>query len=267
MARFGFTATELDREARSQQRFLENAAIEKNKSPSGPLAEEFIRNFLEDEPIPGIVYEYALNQRFTPEITLAELTALAKEWAPDNNRVVAITAPEKDKATLPDAAKMTAAIAAASGGTLTAYVDTVSNQPLIEKPPAPGKIASTSTNESFGITEWRLSNGVRVVLKPTNFKEDEILFRAVSPGGTSLASDRDFIPAETADEVIAQGGVGSLRGVLIGAVLFTALPEILRLAPTWRLVIYGALLLLVVVRSPEGIESLLHRTSAPRAAG
>ena len=213
VARFGFTATELDRQARGLQRVLENATVEKNKSPSGPLADEFIRNFLQGEPIPGIVYEYALNQRFLPEITLAEINALAKEWAPDRNRVVAIIAPEKDKATLPDAARMTAAIAAASGRPLDAYVDTVSTQPLLEPLPSPGRIATTSTNEPLGITEWRLSNGVRVVLKPTTFKEDEIVFRAISPGGTSLAPDRDFIAAETADAVVAQGGLGKLRSL------------------------------------------------------
>src|SRR5204863_8367504 len=62
--------------------------------------------------------------------------------------------------------------------------------------------------------------------------------------------------------IVFLGGVGSLRGVLVGAVLFTALPELLRLAPTWRLVIYGALLLLVVIRSPGGLESLLRRAGA-----
>ena len=213
VARFGFTATELDRQGRRLQRVLENATVEKNKSPSGPLADEFIRNFLQGEPIPGIVYEYALNQRFLPEITLAEINALAKEWTPDRNRVVAIIAPAKDKATLPDAAKMTAVIAAAGGRPLEAYVDTVSTQPLLDPLPSPGSIATTSTNAPLGITEWRLSNGVRVVLKPTTFKEDEILFRAVSPGGTSLAADRDFIAAETADDVVAQGGLGALRSL------------------------------------------------------
>ena len=213
VARFGFTATELDRQARGLARGLENAMVEKNKSPSGPLADEFIRNFLQGEPIPGIVYEYALNQRFLPEITLAEINALAKDWAPDRNRVVAIIAPEKDKATLPDAAKMTSVIAAASGRPLDAYVDTVIDRPLLEPLPSPGRIATTSTNEQLGITEWRLSNGVRVVLKPTNFKEDEIVFRAVSPGGTSLAPDRDFIAADTADAVVAQGGLGRLSSI------------------------------------------------------
>ena len=211
VARFGFTATELDREKLNLQRGLQRAANEKDKSPSGPLADEFVRNFIQGEPIPGIVYEFGLNQRFLPEITLAEVNSLAEDWMPDRNRVVAITAPESDRPTLPNEATLAAVIDKADGAPLTAYVDTVSTQPLLARLPSAGTIATTLTNEALGITEWRLSNGVRVVLKPTMFQEDEILFRAVSPGGTSLASDRDFIAAATAAAVIAQGGLGGLR--------------------------------------------------------
>ncbi len=210
VARFGFTATELNRTKLNLQRLLERAVVEKDKSPSGPLADEFVRNFVHGEPIPGIVYEYGLNQRFLPEITLAEVNGLAQEWLPDRNRLVVITAPEKDKASLPADATMAAVIKAASGTPITAYVDTVSTQPLLATMPKPGTIVSTSTIDALGITEWKMSNGVRVVLKPTTYKQDEILFRAVSPGGTSLASDQDFVAAETADQVIAQGGLGAL---------------------------------------------------------
>ena len=178
-----------------------------------------MRNFIQAEPIPGIVYEYGLNQRFLPEITLAEVNAVARDWMPDRNRLVAITAPEKDRPSLPTEAKLAAVIKAASGAPLTAYVDTISTQPLLSRLPSAGAIATTSTNEALGITEWRLSNGVRVVLKPTTFKQDEILFRAVSPGGTSLASDPDFIPAETASMVIAQGGLGGLSRIDLEKVL------------------------------------------------
>ena len=213
VARFGFTAPELNREKLNLQRGLQRSVIEKDKSPSGPLADEFVRNFIHEEPIPGIVYEYGLNQRFMPEITLAEVNEVAKGWMPDRSRLVAITAPEKDRPTLPTEAKLAAAITAASGARLTAYVDTTSTRPLLARIPAAGAVASASTMDALGITEWRLSNGVRVVLKPTNFKQDEILFRAVSPGGTSLASDADFIPAETASAVIAQGGLGDLNRI------------------------------------------------------
>jgi zinc protease len=208
VARFGFTAPELSRMKLNLERGLERAVIEKDKSPSGPLADEFIRNFMQDEPIPGIVYEYGLNQRFLPEITLAEVNSVAKNWVPDRNRLVAISAPESDKATLPPDVKLASVLSATDSERLTAYVDKVSDQPLLANAPAAGAVANTSTNDPIGITEWTLSNGVRVVLKPTTFKQDEIVFRAISPGGTSLSSDEDFIPAQTADAVISQGGLG-----------------------------------------------------------
>jgi zinc protease len=219
VARFGFTATELNRQKLNSVRYLQAGVVEKDKSPSGPLADEFIRNFTQSEPIPGIVYEYGLNQRFLPQITLAEVNNLAKEWVPDRNRLVLISAPEKDKPLLPTETKLAAVITAAAAAPLTAYVDTVSTQPLLARPPAAGAVAMTATNEALGITQWQLSNGVRVVLKPTTFKQDEILFRAVSPGGTSLASDDDFIPAVTASKVIEEGGLGGFRSLDLDKVL------------------------------------------------
>jgi zinc protease len=184
--------------------------VEEDAHTSEALADEYIRNFAQAEPIPGIPYEYALHQRFMPEITLAEVNALAKDWVSDRNRVVIVSAPQKNGVTVPDEAKLAAAIKAAAGTSLTAYVDSVSTVPLLEPLPAPGKIAKATTKDALGLTEWELSNGVRVVLKPTTFKQDEILFRAVSPGGTSLASDQDFVAAETATDVIARSGLGKL---------------------------------------------------------
>ena len=217
--RFGFTAPELARMKLNLQRGLERAVVEKDKSPSGPLADEFIRNFIQDEPIPGIVYEYGLNQRFLPEITLAEVNAVAKSFIPDRNRLVAISAPEADKPTLPNEIKLAGVISAADAEKLTAYVDTVSNRPLLARAPTAGSVAGTTTADTLGITEWTLSNGVKVVLKPTTFKQDEIVFRAISPGGTSLASDADYIPAETADAVVAQGGLGEFSRIDLDKVL------------------------------------------------
>ncbi len=219
VTRFGFTASELSREKLNLQRGLQRAVIEKDNSTSGPLADEFVRNFIQAEPIPGIVYEYGLNQRFLPEITLAEVNAVAKDWMADRSRVVAIAAPEKERATLPTEARMAAVIRTANSAPLTAYVDTVSTQPLLARLPTAGTVAATSGVAALGITEWRLSNGVRVVLKPTAFKQDEILFRAISPGGTSLASDQDFIPADTATAVVSQGGLGALNRIDLEKVL------------------------------------------------
>lgn len=219
VVRFGFTETELAREKLNLQRGLQRSVVEKDNSPSGPLADEFIRNFMQAEPIPGIVYEFGLNQRFLPEISLEEVNSLASGWMPDGNRLVAITAPASDLASLPSEGALAEVIAANAGAPLTAYVDSVSNQPLLARLPDAGEIAATASNDDLGIVEWRLSNGARVVLKPTTFQQDEILFRAISAGGTSLASDEGFIAADTATAVISQSGLGELRLVDLEKVL------------------------------------------------
>ena len=212
VARFGFTQTELDRYRLSLLKAFEQLAASNDEHTSESLADEFIRNFLQQEPIPGIAYEYALVRRFLPEITLADVNGLAVAWMPERNRVVAVSAPKKDGVAVPDEAALAAAIKGATGGALTAYVDTVSSRPLLEPLPKPGAVSKTATRPP-AITEWTLSNGVRVVLDPTTFKQDEILFRAFSPGGTSLASDSDFVPAETATDVVTQGGLGALSAI------------------------------------------------------
>ena len=230
VVRFGFTASEVERQKRNSMRGLERALAEKDTQPSGPLADEYTRNFTAQEPIPGIEYEAALHARFLPEITLAEVNGLARDWVPDRNRVVLVNAPDKPGLTVPDEAKLSAVIASAVRKDVTAYVDAVDNQPLLDTVPTPGAITKTTVKEAFGITEWELANGVQVVLKPTTFKEDEVLFNAFSPGGTSLAPDADFMPAQTAAQVIAGGGLGKftqidLRKMLSGKVA-TARPFI-----------------------------------------
>src|SRR3954465_5182574 len=175
--KFGFTPTELDRQKRNIMRGLERAVAEKDNTPSSSLADEYVRNFTDKEPAAGIDYEMGLHARFLPEITLAEINALAKQWVPDKNRVVMVNAPEKPGLTVPDEAKLSAVITTAVRKDLTAYVDTVDSQPLLDPLPAPGAVTRTAVKEAFGITEWELTNGVKVVLKPTTFKEDEVLFQ------------------------------------------------------------------------------------------
>jgi zinc protease len=219
VVRYGFTATELEREKLDSQRYLDEALLEKDKSPSGPLADELVRHVVQDEPVPGIVYEQAMSQRFLPQITLAEINALAPSWIPETNRVVSVSAPERAGLALPTAASLGNVIATAHKATLSAYVDRVNAQPLLATLPTPGKVEKASTREGIGVTEWQLSNGVRVVLKPTPYKEDEILFRAVSPGGTSLASDQDLVAAETAEQVVAAGGLGPFSSLDLNRVM------------------------------------------------
>jgi zinc protease len=212
VARFGFTQTELDRYRLGMLRAFEQLASSPDEHTSESLADEFIRAFTQGEPIPGIAYEYGLARRFLPEITLADVNSLARDWIADRNRVVSVTAPRKEGVPVPTEASLAAVIKDAGAAALTAYVDTVSATPLLESLPKPGAVTRTETKPS-GVTEWTLSNGARVVLQPTTVKQDEVLFRAFSPGGTSLAPDADFIAAQTADRIVAQGGLGALSAI------------------------------------------------------
>ena len=226
VARHGFTETELERDKLDSQRYLDESLLEKDKSPSGPLADELVRHVVQDEPVPGIVYEQAMSARFLPEITLAEVNALARDWIPAGSRVVAVTAPERPGLTLPTEASLAAVAATVSKSSLAAYVDRVTTQPLLAFLPDPGTVTRATTREAIGVTEWQLSNGARVILKPTALKEDEILFRAVSPGGISLASDQDLVAAETADEVVAAGGLGQFSSLDLDKVLAGAAADV-----------------------------------------
>ena len=219
VTKFGFTASELDREKQESLRGYERQAAEANTRVSASRAAEYIRNFVQNENLTSAEDEYALHQRLLPTITLDEVNKLAKEWFPDQNRLVIVTAPEKAGLVIPDEAKLAAVFKSAPAKTLTAYVDSVGTATLLDAIPTPGAVAATSTKDALGITEWTLSNGVKVVLKPTTFKEDEIVFRATSFGGTSLASDKDYIPASSATQVISAGGLGKFNDIDLRKVL------------------------------------------------
>ncbi|MFC1562071.1 M16 family metallopeptidase [candidate division KSB1 bacterium] len=213
VAQYGFTPSELDRFKKLILRSVEQAYTERDKSNSITFAEEFIRAFLEDEPIPGIEYEFELYKRFVPEITLYEINSLAWEWITDRNRVIMVNAPEKAGLRTPGEEELLAVFEKARDIGITPYMDTVTDQPLIERMPVPGTITAERTIAAVGITEWDLSNGVKVVVKPTDFKEDQILIEAFSPGGTSLTTDEDFIAHSMAAQVIAAGGLGNFNAI------------------------------------------------------
>ncbi len=213
VARFGFTASELDRQKQRLMSSIDHAVAEKDNADSGDLADELVRHATDREPAPGIVYESGLYHRFLPQITLAEVNALAKDWVPDDNRVVVVSAPEKAGVAVPDEKQLAAVMDEASTKDLTPYVDTVDAQPLVPDAPTPGTVVKASPANTYGITEWTLSNGVHVVLKPTTFKADDIEFRASSPGGLSLASDADYIAARTASIVVPAGGLGTFSAI------------------------------------------------------
>jgi zinc protease len=214
VARFGFTATELERRKANAMRYFERALAEKETADSNSYSEEFTRAFLEGEPTPGIQYEYDLHKQLLPGVTLEEVNALAREWMTDRNRVVMASLPEKPGVAAPTEAELQQVLADVQTEMgIAAYEDTTTDAPLLAAEPAAGEIVARHEIPEIGVTEWTLSNGARVVLKPTKFKEDEILFQATSPGGISIVEDMTLVPANTADQVVPAGGLGVFSAV------------------------------------------------------
>lgn len=217
--RFGFTQSELDRAKQSYLTNMESAYKEKDKTPSESLVNEYLRNFLEQEASPGIEYEYKMANSMTGGISLDDLNNLAKTYITDLNRDVILMGPEKDKDNLPDEAKIDSWISSIKQSNITAYVDQSSDKPLLSANLTGAKVVSESTIPEIGVSEFKLSNGVRVILKPTDFKNDEISFSAFSPGGSSLYSDADFQSAQYATAIIRSGGLGEFNSVQLPKLL------------------------------------------------
>ncbi|MGF1923375.1 MAG: M16 family metallopeptidase [Bacteroidia bacterium] len=209
MSKFGFVASELEAAKKNVAASNEKRFKEKDKTSSASFVQKYLNNFLEGTSMPSIDFSYELTKKELESITLAEVNAAAKTYITKNNQVVIVQAPEKDKASLPTTADLLAALQNAGKG-VVAYVDDRVNKPLIAKMPVAGKIVSESKNEKIGITTLTLSNGVKVVLKPTDFKNDQIIFTSFGKGGTSLASNDDFLSAENSS-LIAQSGVGDFN--------------------------------------------------------
>ncbi|HQT21941.1 MAG: peptidase M16 [Sphingobacteriales bacterium 17-39-43] len=217
--RFGFTQTELDRAKQSYLTNMESAFKEKDKTPSESLVNEYLRHFLEQEASPGIEYEYKMANSMTGGISLSDVNNLAKKYITDVNRDVIIMGPEKDKDNLPDEAKVESWISGTKQSNISPYVDQVSDKPLLSDKLSGGKVISESKIPEIGLTEFKLSNGVKVVLKPTDFKNDEISFSAFSAGGSSLYSDADFQSALYATAIIRNGGLGEFNSVQLPKLL------------------------------------------------
>jgi zinc protease len=211
--RFGFTDTEYQRAKANYLQRLESAFNEREKTKSQAYVREYVRNFLDGDPIPGIETEYAIINQIAPNIPLEAINMTIKEMIADKNEVVILAVPDKEGVTYPSKEEILAKLKGMSALDVKPYVDKVSNEPLMKEAPAGGKIVSESTGEVFGTTKLVLSNGVTVYIKPTDFKADEIRMRATSPGGTSLFPDADALNIEYINSVATVGGVANFSAV------------------------------------------------------
>lgn len=221
MKRFGFTVSEYDRARENLLKSYENAYNNRDKQRNASYTGEYLGNFLNSEPIPGIEYEYEMMQTIASQIPVEIINQTVAQLIGDKNVVISVSGPEKEGIAYPTKDELVALFNKVNAEKIAPYQEEISDEPLVPNLPAPGKIRKTEKNETLGTTVWTLGNGMKVVLKSTDFKNDEIVMTATSEGGTSIYAEEDPLNSKVMNQVMTLGGVGNfsvtnLRKVLAG---------------------------------------------------
>ncbi|WP_418458916.1 M16 family metallopeptidase [Bacteroides sp.] len=217
--RFGFTESEYARARANYLQSLESAYNEREKTKHGSYVREYVQNFLNGEPIPGIEAKYAMMNQLAPNIPLQAMNMVMQQLVPDSNQVVIIAGPAKEGLKYPTKEEVISLLKGMKDLDLQAYVDKVSDEPLMKEAPKGGKIISEKEGDIYGSTKLVLSNGVTVYVKKTDFKADEIRMKGTSLGGKSIFPDKDALNFAVMDNVIAVGGLGNFSQVDLTKVL------------------------------------------------
>ncbi|MDA9554936.1 insulinase family protein [Pelobium sp.] len=253
MKKFGFTASELERAKTNLQTAVDKQYKEKDKTKSAVFVQQYVESFLKGQAIPSIDYIHQFYTQNLAQLSLDDINKLAASFVTDNNMVAIVQAPEKEKANLPSEETYLSWIKTA-GADVQPYVDNAVNKPLMTKKPIPGSITAEKKMDAIGVTELTLSNGIKVVLKPTDFKNDQILFSATSKGGTSLASDADFRSAEMADQLVSSSGIADFDETQLGKLLTGKVANVNPYISTYREGLGGS-------ASPKDLETALQLTN------
>ena len=219
MKEFGFTDSEYERAKADMLRQYETQFEERNKQETSRYFYPMLAHFLTNEPLMGIETEYPLIQQVLPNLPLEAINAYAKEMVTDNNIVIVLTAPQKEGEVLPNKDELLSLFNKANAEKVEAYQETVSNEPLLAKLPKPGKIAKSETLSDFDATMLTMKNGVKVIYKPTDFKDDEILMSAYSFGGLSVMDDKNPYILQEINSLMGLGGVGNFSAIDLPKIL------------------------------------------------
>lgn len=206
--KFGFLATELERAKVSLLKQLEQQYNERDKTPSSAFADTLVRHHLQGEAAPGIEFLYSFAKSTLPRLTLTEINSLSAQLLPDENRVVAVQSVEKPGLAIPSEGQILAALLQAESAKIEAYTETKVEGGLLASRPSPGRAVGAKPLGEIQALEIRYANGVRLILKPTNFQNDQILISAFRPGGQSLYPDDYALSAQLATAYWGEAGLG-----------------------------------------------------------
>ena len=219
MQQYGFTASEYERAKADFMKQVENQYNERNNTENRKYVNECLNNFLSNEPMMGIEAEYKLYQNVVPSLPLEAINMYAQQLIPHNNLVITVTAPKKEGEQLPTVDEILKTYNAANAAEVEPYKEETFDGPMVENMPKPGKIKKEVDIPEFDAKMLVLKNGMKVIYKKTNFKEDEIRVAATSEGGISALKQEDFITLQNLSNVINLGGVGNFSATDLPKVL------------------------------------------------
>ncbi len=214
--RYGFTASEYERARMNVLKGYETAYNERNNQKNGAYVSEYVNHFTKGGYIPGIEMEYMLINQIAPSIPVEEINRYVQSLIQEDNIVISLTGPDKEGLSFPTEEELLAFFREAQKTQVEPYQETVSDEPLISELPVPGKIVEVNEDPLFGTTVMKLSNGVKVILKHTEFKKDEIRMTATSPGGSTLFGENDLYNLKVFNDVIGLGGWGNFSAIELG---------------------------------------------------
>ena len=217
--RHGFTVSEYDRARTNILNGTENAYNNRDKQKNSYYSQKYVRHFTDGKPIPGIEYEYQLLQSIAPQISVEMVNEAIRLLIGDKNIVLAITGPEKEGLLYPENEELLQLLLTIRKDKVEPYVEEIINRPLIDTLPVAGTIVEALKDEDFDATVWKLSNGVTVILKKTEFKDDQILMAVSSHEGTSSYALQDPVNSIMAGQVAPLGGVGDFSLTELSKVL------------------------------------------------
>ena len=215
--RFGFSKAEFDRAKKDFMASLERQYKDRDKMESGRIVNNYVQNFLENSPIPGVEWEYEFAQKNLEKVQLDEINKLINKYLHDENRVIVLTGPELETAVTED--QVRTVLSEVQTAEISEYEEEELRENLLVKTPEAGSISNEDYNENLDFTTLQLSNGAKVIYKKTNFKNDEILFSAYSPGGTSLYSVEDYQSTAFANSGLSEAGIADLDNTAINKMM------------------------------------------------
>jgi len=207
----GFLQSELDRAITQTMTSIDKSFKEMDKMESSRLVSGMVSHFLNDSPLMNPAQRLELYKKYTPQIQLKDVNALAAKWLTKENRVLVIMTPEKSSNTVPTEKSLLSLLNSLDAREVKPYVDEVSDQPFFSIDLNPVEIIKETENESIGMKQFNLANGVQVYMKKTDFKNDEVMMSAFSDGGNSLYGDEDYLAASLTSSIIGQSGLGEMN--------------------------------------------------------